>query len=249
MNKVIKAPRESGVCQIPLKKEKEIEKPVEPSGQEKDEGENGAPSPDNMSFQLLEEARQEVKAIINKAESEAKSLQEAAYKKGLETGQAEGMAAVQRKEEKILKDARDVLTQTVKLREMVLQAAESQVVELALKIAEALIHKKLETEKNFVVDIVAEALALVVGEESIMVKVNPNDLKTCSKYKDFFQDIISEGAKFKLLQDENVPQGSCRVFTQDSLVESFLDERFKALKEALLKEADNAYLVQRDESR
>ncbi|MDO9574775.1 MAG: FliH/SctL family protein [Candidatus Contubernalis sp.] len=244
MNNIIKAPRESGVCQIPLEKEKLME----PSDQGKDEGEHGIHPPENESFQFIEEARQEAAAIIKKAESEAKSLQEAAYKKGLETGQAEGMADAQQKEEKILKEAREFLAETVELREMVLKAAESQVVELALQVAEALIHKKLETEKNFVVDIVAEALALVVGEESIMVKVNPDDLKTCCKYKDFFQDIISEGAKFKLLQDENVPQGSCRVFTQDSLVESFLDERFKALKEALLKEADYAYLVPRDES-
>ncbi len=73
----------------------------------------------------------------------------------------------------------------------------------------------------------------MAGEEKVLIKVNPIDVKICRQHKDFFRTFLTEDAGIKFLPDEEIPPGSCRAYGQYSLVESFLQERFNLVKETL----------------
>lgn len=186
----------------------------------------------NAAAKILEEARQKAVTIVQEGYAAAEKLKQEAYIKGLEEGRAE--------QEQRLLEAKELVTSATLIRQEIIRAVEPQVVELSLKIAKTLLKTSVILEADLIRDIVAEAISLLAGEESIIVKVNPQDLAVCRNQKDFFKDLLTEDAAIRFLPSEGVEKGSCIVQGQFSLVESNLEERFQVLQEKLLEEAKNA---------
>ncbi len=196
--------------------------------------------------ELLRKARTEALDILEEAKKKALKLREEAYNEGFNQGEKKGMIFVEKEKEALLAEAVEILAEAGRLRKMLIKSAEPQIVELALQIAQTLLNAKLKTEKKLIVDMVAEVMILLSKEEKVLIKVNPADVKTCRQNKDFFRTFLTEDASIKFLPDEEVPLGSCRAYGQYSLVESFLQERFKLLKDTLT--ATSLQVFMEDES-
>ena len=182
--------------------------------------------------EILQAARQQAGEILAEARLEGEELREEALTRAREESS--------REREELLQKAREVIHTASRVRQEVIRSAEPQVVELALKVAKSILKTSVLIEPGLIKDIVAEAVSLLAGEESIIVKVNPGDLSTCREEKDFFKDLLAEDAGIRFLPSEDVEKGCCIVQGQFSRVESILEDRFKILQDKLLEEAKNA---------
>ncbi len=239
MTKIHKAlcTRESGAYQMPLVLLSEEGK--------KEVGKEETVLPTNPA-ELLKKAKSEALNMLEEAKRKALKLQEDAYSEGFNQGKKEGMVSIEEEREILLAEAEEILLEAGRLRKMIIKSAEPQVVELSLQVAQTLLHVKLKTEKKLIVDIVAEIMILLAGEEKVLVKVNPSDIKACRQNKDFFRTFLTEDAGIKFLPDDEIPLGSCRAYGQYSLVESFLQERFDLVKDTLT--ATSLQIFQEEES-
>ncbi len=191
-----------------------------------------APSPEEM--------RQEALRIVAAAIQEAENLKQKAFTEAFQQGREEGLAAAREQMAALIAEAREVLSSAGKIRGEIIRSAEPQVLELALLLAETLLHAKLAIDRRAILGVVAEALAQVAGEEAVMVRVNPDDYAVCRDHRDSFPGFLDDDTGLRFIFDESIPRGSCRVQSKNGQVESILKDRFEILKRALLGEAENA---------
>ncbi|MCR3920894.1 MAG: FliH/SctL family protein [Firmicutes bacterium] len=233
MPNIIKSARtlESGFYKIPFKSVDNKDSTSVDVATRVDADESNDTNAMDEAQKIVQDAKQAAQEILSHALLDAEKVRQEAILKGQEE--------INRKRDALLEEARTILVNAKLVREKIIKVAEPQVIELSFLIARALIRTSLFLEKDVIKDIVAEAILLLSGEESIMVKVNPDDLTVCREHKFYFQEELTDDASIKILPSEDVVKGSCIVQGQYAFVESFLENRFITLREALLKEAND----------
>lgn len=182
--------------------------------------------------QILEAAKQEAQAILDQAEATAVELKTEA----LEQASAEGQV----QKEQLVVDAQKLVVEAQYLREEMLRLVEPQVVELSLQIAEAILKTSVSVNVDVIKEVVAEAISLLAGEDSIIVQVNPADIGICRSYKETLVDLLADEAAIKFVPAPEVARGNCIVQGEYALVEANIQDRFSLLQQAMLKEINHA---------
>lgn len=238
MYKIIKSAvaRETGYYKVPLRQliieEEAPPKQEEPPVLEPEEKEPEGPTAEELlaeARQALEEAQEEADRILAAARAEAESI----LAKARETAQEELAAA----REKAAAELKSAVTLGDEIRKELIRTAEMQVLELTLAIAETLVKDSPLVAPEIIKDIVARSLCVLEKEESLTVFVNPEDLEACRAFKDQWMELLDRETTVRILPSAEVKRGGCIVQGQYARVESCLEEQFRRVKEALLKEA------------
>lgn len=172
---------------------------------------------------------------------------EDAVRQGYLEGKAEGKAEAEAASRELLEkasrklkeageEARDCLQQARRRAREIVSASETDIVELAVAIAEKLIISQLELAPQKVTQIVRESMRrLADEEEQLEVYLHPADLPVCRKsLGGQFATAGAPGSRLELLPDERLSRGSCRIESESSTVEYLLDAELKKIRETLL---------------
>lgn len=118
----------------------------------------------------------------------------------------------------------------------IISASEADIVELSVAIAEKLIQDQLEIAPRKVARIVQESMSRHFSreEEQLEVYLHPVDLPACRKGLEGFAGGSTAGARIKLLPDERLSRGSCRIESENSMVEYLLNDELEKIRETLL---------------
>ncbi len=176
---------------------------------------------------------------------------ETATRQGYLEGLAEGKAEAESRSKELLEEAFQKLDEAEreaasclqqarqKAREIV-RASEADIVELSVAIAEKLIQDQLEIAPHKVARIVKESIGHFSDEEAqLEVYLHPEDLVACRKNLDPPGGSAAE-ARLKLLPDERLSRGSCRVESESSTAEYLMNDELKKIRETLLQIASAA---------
>ncbi|HSP06146.1 MAG TPA: type III secretion system stator protein SctL [Acidobacteriota bacterium] len=168
--------------------------------------------------EILQKAQSDAEEIIRRAvEQREKEKQD-----GYDAGYQEGLAQVT----ELLAKARTEYDAS-------LRNASKDMLGLAFKIAEKIIGKALELDKNLVVDIVAQALQTVRQSRQITIRVNPEDAKTLRASKETLADGLGQGRMIDVAEDKKVPRGGCIIESEIGIVEAHLQTQLERLKKVL----------------
>lgn len=171
---------------------------------------------------------------------------ESAVRQGFLQGIAEGKAEAEARSRELLGEASRRLTEAEQEAALCLKEArqrardivcssEADIVELSVAIAEKLLFDQLEIAPRKVARIVQESLRHFPDEkEPLEVFLHPADLPVCRKEL----EQSAEGAvvieRLRLLPDELLPRGSCRIESGNGTAEYLLSEELKKIRETLL---------------
>lgn len=153
-----------------------------------------------------------------------------------EAGAKELLKKASRKLEEAEQEAAACLQQArLRAREIV-SASENEIVELSVAIAEKLIQDQLEIAPRKVAGIVRKTMSrhFPREEEQLEVYLHPVDLPACRKDLEQFAEVSAAGAGIKLLPDEQLSRGSCRIESESSMVEYLLNDELERIRETLL---------------
>jgi len=153
---------------------------------------------------------------------------EEGYKKGYQDGISKGKDEYRDAIESIKKLANEVLSQ----RESVLQETESDLIELVISIAEKVINEKI-SKNEVVYNNVKKALEYAINSESILVRINPEDLATLGKYREEFLTIVGESTSFEIIEDENIDKGGCVLDTNLGQIDARISSQMEVIKGSL----------------
>ncbi|HYO63796.1 MAG TPA: type III secretion system stator protein SctL [Pyrinomonadaceae bacterium] len=170
---------------------------------------------------ILAEAEREAAGLRESAAAAARELREAAYLEGREEALAEF--------NRLLLDARE-------RRDTALSDVERDVLRLAVKLAEKIIGREIQTDPATVADIVAAALRHARQHETLTVRVHPSDFPHVQTFRARLDP--SGRARFlDLVSDPGVAPGGCVIESESGTVDARLETQLRVLERALLAQA------------
>ena len=159
-------------------------------------------------------------------------LQRHAFELGRQKGIEEGRAQCQAKVDAELKRALDLANQIGRARVAALEERDRDVVEVALAIAQKILLRELESDKEMIVRQVRQVLDLLLDKTLVTVRVHPQDLETLKSLQADLRKEFVGGDHLVLEAHDHLELGGCLV-EQPSLQ---LDARIQQQLEAVAAE-------------
>jgi flagellar assembly protein FliH len=187
---------------------------------------------------LIINAQNKAKKITAQAKKEGEILKvqamEEGKKSGYQTGYQEGFLAGQAEVDKVIKQKEAVILDLKAAQQKMFTDNEQAMVELALAIAEKVIHKQVDLDPSVTVEIAKSVLREAHAGESYLLFVHPSKLESMVQYKSQLAPQMPMGATLQIMADPEIAGGGCRLETNlgfsDGTIESQLNEVKKALQ-------------------
>ncbi len=120
-----------------------------------------------------------------------------------------------------------------KLYQETLANNREEIARLAVEIARKILMHKIAQGDYDIQAVVEEALKRVPTRQSIVIRLNPEDLPRCQQHQQENPD--SPFAELEFTADWSVGRGECLVETPKGIVKSFIEEHLEHIGEALQK--------------
>jgi flagellar biosynthesis/type III secretory pathway protein FliH len=181
--------------------------------------------------ELVDYAKGEAEQILKKAMQEAEAIKEHAKQSGLEGAQR---IAEETASEKV-KEALETLNQAAIERKKIIKDAESEILRLALKVAEQIIKSEVSLHRDVSLNIVSDAISRVSDREQVIIRVSKDDVENIKKYKDRISSIVDGIKSLSIVEDAGVEPGGCVIETNLGYVDARISTKIAAIEEAFRK--------------
>lgn len=175
--------------------------------------------------ELVARARQEADRIVQQARLEREQILAGAAEEGraqgLATGTAEGrrigaeqargeaLAGCQQELERLQSAWLEALRAFCAQRDGFVQAAERDVIRLAVKVAGKIVKRAIELEPEIVVEQVRAVLATVIRPTEAVIAVHPQDMALVQRSLGALLAEMPSVKGAEIVEDARLPQGSC----------------------------------------
>ncbi len=213
-------------------------------------GGNGQPGldPELLAGRIIAGAREEAGRILDEAgaaareileragrdaEEEAGRLKMQARDQGFEEGKREALAVAAAEASSIREEARAVIRQSEEIRRQTIESLESEIIGLAVDIAEKVLSAELELHPRAVVKIAREAITMLQDREQVVLYVNPAEAALYEESREDLARHLSPGGKLHIVSDSAMDPGGCVAETAHGRVDARLGARWGLLLKAL----------------
>ncbi|EKD27765.1 MAG: hypothetical protein ACD_79C00585G0003 [uncultured bacterium] len=155
-----------------------------------------------------------------------------AYERGIKDGIDQGFK--QRNEDvlSLISTLKNVKEDFNNVKFDILRGYEPKLVDLALKIAEKVLGRELETGGVKLSNIISPILSKIPGVTKLIIKVNPKDFSILKEmYKDISQELT--GADIEIIPDAKITAGGCLLETDMGMVDATIETRLEQIKESI----------------
>jgi len=174
--------------------------------------------------------------ILAAARAEAGTIAAEAHTSGHNEGYAAGMAEAQTQLEPARAALVEACTALERMTGELVPTIEARAVELALALAEKILHTALDTDPALVCSVVNGALRRVVSRERIVLAVCPEDVDVITAA--LVPDQPDRGAlrQIEIVGERRVPRGGCIVRTVEGEIDARVEQQLERAA-ALLRDA------------
>jgi len=156
-----------------------------------------------------------------------------AHQKGLSEGIRDGRE-LQKKEtlQSIL--ALNVLMEEISaLKKNMLEAAEGQILQLVLAVAEKVIHMETTTNRDVIRNVLRDAMKNIVDRENMKIRVHPQDFQYMLEIKTDFLKSLDGLKNIVFEEDASITRGGAIVETMFGEVDARVDQQYNAIKSGM----------------
>jgi len=125
-------------------------------------------------------------------------------------------------------------------RARLLSESKDQLLRLALRIAEKIVGREIQTNSATILDIVAQALEGARSENRIVVRVHPDDVAQLKSDSHALVDSVGRPMNLSIIADQDVGRGGCIVKTELGTIDARLETQLRVLGRALSGNNDDA---------
>ncbi|MFK4998013.1 flagellar assembly protein FliH [Bacillus sp. N9] len=200
---------------------------------------------------ILEHAEQEAKSIIAHAESqkqhmfqeiererlviddEKKSVLEKAYEDGFQAGVRDGKESGYLEYESLIDLAKRVIGDSKTAFTEYVEKAEETILELAIAVAERIIHSSLDEDKDKFIPLVQHALKEAREYKEVQIHVHPVHYEQLIEEKAELDRIFPNGIKCFIYPDAQLAEYSCVIESENGKIDATISTQLIELKEKL----------------
>ncbi len=198
---------------------------------------------EQMRAQFQQEAQQMRAQAAAEAEATKKeayaagfsSGEEGGYKKGYEDGYTKGKQAGLTETSAALNMIQQVIDQLKNYHVQILSDSQKDVAQMAIAVAEKVLHKEIMTDPNTVLSVVKNAVSKVSFKKQFTVHVNPLDLEVLKSAGDQIKALLDGYESLKFKASPQVEPGGCVVQTESGTVDARVDRQFAEISDTVIK--------------
>jgi type III secretion protein L len=168
--------------------------------------------------EIIQKAQQEAEEIVRRA----KEAMDKERQDGFQAGYQEGLAQVT----ELLVRARADYDQS-------LRNSQQDMLNLAFRIAEKIIGKKVEMDQQVILDIVKQALQTVRQSKQVTIRVHPDDARLMRENEEVMMETLGHGRIIDIVDDAKIARGGCIIESEFGTVEAQLQTQLDRLKKVL----------------
>ena len=157
-------------------------------------------------------------------------LEKTAYENGFRQGEKAGMEIAERKMEAIMKRYSESLFEVGRLRSVLYEQIEHEVVKLAIAVAKKIVHREIQVDRDIIQTLVRVALSHVAEKSAVTIHLNPIDYNYLLERREELSQ--SEGRDISLLADKSIERGGCLVQTDCGDIDARIEENFQEVEHA-----------------
>ena len=190
---------------------------------------------------ILETAKAEANKIIEKAKLEAEEIKKNAFEEGKNQGYAEGQEegrlAAEEKMCEMITATNEKAERTIQLAEKEkldsVLAAEAEIVTIAMAVAEKVIPQHFIDAPQVIFPLVKAALEKVKDQNSIVIKVSPENYEFVLMAKNELQMIVDGEEEICIVSDQLLKNDGCIVESANGNVDARLETQMAIVKKAV----------------
>jgi flagellar assembly protein FliH len=191
--------------------------------------------------ELIEQANEEIQKkkeeLIKEEESLHKKISDAleearvkGYQEGFEAGRDDGLQSV----ENLIQEAKKIVDSSQKDYYEKLESAELEIIDLAVKIAEKIVGKKIENDSEYWIQLVKTALKEVREHEDIKIFVHPSKFELTKSQKKTLEAILHDSTDLYIYPEDELKEDACIIETSFGTVDASVDSQLTEIKKQLL---------------
>lgn len=183
--------------------------------------------------EMINKAKQEAAQILRQAKAEAEVMAQQLKEQARQEGWQEGIAASEVEAENIRQQASQVLVQAQNIYNNTLDKMESEIVDLAVDIAERVVLAQLAVEPRTIMEIAKECMDLIKNRPLVNIYVNNADYHMVQDDKNELLQGLPGKVELNILADNGISPGGCKIETDQGLVDATLETRWQEVLKAL----------------
>ncbi len=161
-------------------------------------------------------------AEAERIRTEAERLRDEHVKQGYDEGYRKGYEEALSRLAKIEKDYEDLVARL-----------EPQIVQLSVTVAEKILGEEMRLRPEAIIDVVGQALKTVRHQQEVVIRVPPDKQVILEAEKHKLLGILSRARELRIIADETLPPGGCRIETEVGSHDADVDTQLAALTRAL----------------
>lgn len=181
---------------------------------------------------LVRDAQQRAISILAEAQTQAEALRTQAHREGSDKGLADGNAAAQAEMDEMLATMRGLIEMARAERHKMIEAAEPEIVRLAVGIAERILNRHVALEPATVVEMTKAAITRLVNRETVTVRVNPADVETMRDHRERLL-AMNDIDNMRIIEDQRVDRGGVLMETDAGTIDSKISTQLREVRRLL----------------
>lgn len=197
---------------------------------------------------IIKQAKEQAEEIIDKEKNNIskwwdekraednniiENIKKNGYNEGFSEGKIIAEEETQMKYQSLITQSQRVLDESYKMKGQIINEAELSIIEISILIAEKIIIKETEIDKNIIKSITKEALKNINEFEKISIYVNPEDFPFIQNAREDLLNGLNGQVELKLYPDFSITSGGCIIKTSTGTLDAKIDTQLGEIKQAL----------------
>lgn len=183
--------------------------------------------------QLIRVAEQEAEQILLSAREAAQQIEDEARRDGRRHGEQKARQEMQARLQMLGDLLKEACSQLVLTRQMIIQSAEGELLDLALTIAQRVVRSELTVKRDGVLPIVRDALEVARGRKVLAIRVNPNDYSGLAEHR---EEMLASLEGARVVPDSEIEAGGCIVEVDTGLIDGRIESQLQEAARLLERE-------------
>ncbi|MBM3197962.1 MAG: HrpE/YscL family type III secretion apparatus protein [Chlamydiae bacterium] len=164
---------------------------------------------------IIQKAQEEAKQLHVQTEEECEKLRQKAQAEGFQQGLREFNTHILSLNEEVQKIYHDM---------------QRMVLPLALKAAQKIVKKEIETFPNTIVDIVMQVITAAKNNKCITIFANKKDIDALEQSKTKIKQMLDQVQVLSVQEKEDVSPGGCIIETEAGIINASIENQWLALE-------------------
>ncbi|HPI92310.1 MAG TPA: FliH/SctL family protein [Deltaproteobacteria bacterium] len=182
----------------------------------------------------LRDAQAEAEDILKKARAEKESIEMEAYRKGLEQGQTQGQKMAVKRIEPLLGTLGAAVDELKKIRQLIVEKHQDQLIEILFLIAEKIIHREIHHSPDIILETIRQASCHLTQTEEIRIRLHPSDFEYIRDIERILSRHLTGKGDLHFVEDSTLERGGVFIDTEFGEIDASIRSQIDHMKEVLL---------------